>query len=234
MHIAKRISLVAFCVAWVVGSYVSAEPPKVQGVWKVVEATAGTNTMTNIQPALWIFTKKHYSVTSIQRDKPRPELPQNATDAEKVAAWAPFAADAGTYEATDRAIVYHPQLSKNPIGMAPGTTHNSDIKVEGNTLTVIANYGNALNTSKMVRLAEGKPSKLDGAWQLVEINPPNANSPRPQGLTIFTNGHYSYTFADASRPDLPSSSDPSSPRARIQWRQAGSSVSNSSSTERHC
>ena len=51
-----------------------------------------------LKSILLIFTKKYFSMVLIAGDKPQPDLPQKATDAQKVATWTPFQASTGTYE----------------------------------------------------------------------------------------------------------------------------------------
>jgi hypothetical protein len=113
---------------------------KLEGVWKITEVTLtgpNTRTITNPQPGLFIFTKKHYSMMMITGEKPRPDLPQkDATDAQKVATWTPFTANAGTYEVKGAVLTFHPTVAKNPNGMAPGSVGTCDFKIERNTLTI--------------------------------------------------------------------------------------------------
>ncbi len=134
---------------------------KLQGVWKMTEVTVtGPNaqTITNIQSNLIIITNKHYSRTGIIGNNPRPDLPQKeATDAQKVATWTPFFADAGTYEVKGTTITTKTLVGKNPSQMEPGNFGTADFKIEGNTLTITtkaSNAGPVANpiTLKLVRL----------------------------------------------------------------------------------
>lgn len=60
--------------------------PSVIGVWKLTEVKVpqigdiDAQTITNPQPALYIFTKKHYSRMEVTGGKPRPNLPEEPTD----------------------------------------------------------------------------------------------------------------------------------------------------------
>ena len=58
--------------------------PSIVGVWKLSETTTtGPNAkkVTSPQPGLRIYTRQHYSLTTVTSDKPRPELPEKgATD----------------------------------------------------------------------------------------------------------------------------------------------------------
>jgi hypothetical protein len=134
---------------------------KLEGVWKVMEVTlTGPNAqkITNPQPNIVMFAKKYFSRVLVLGDKPRPDLPQkDATDAQKVATWAPFFASAGTYEVKGATFTLKDLVNKNPIGMAPGNFGTYDFKIEGNTLTITTKAtqnGPAANpfTMKLVRL----------------------------------------------------------------------------------
>jgi hypothetical protein len=111
---------------------------KLQGVWKITEITVSApkaQTIAATQPSLIIFTKKHYSAVAIEGDKPRPDLPQkDATDAQKVATWTPFIANAGTYQIKGTTLRMHGVAGKDPSSMTPEGFLTVDFKVEGNTL----------------------------------------------------------------------------------------------------
>jgi hypothetical protein len=86
---------------------------KLEGVWKITQVIlTGPNApkVTNIQPSMAIFTKQYFSRVVITGDKPRPDLPQNATDAQKAATWGPFSAAAGTYEIKGNTITVKGQV----------------------------------------------------------------------------------------------------------------------------
>ena len=112
---------------------------KLEGVWKVTEASmSGPNGFknTNPQPNLWVFTKKHFSTVAVTSDKPRPVQPlEKATDAQKVAAWDPFIAAAGTYELKGTTFTGHNLVSKDPEDMKPGNFSTWECKIEKNTFT---------------------------------------------------------------------------------------------------
>ena len=113
---------------------------KLEGVWKITEfipADLNAKPIAATQLSLLIFTKKYFSVLLISGDKPRPDLPQkDATNAQKVATWTPFAAAAGTYEVKGTTYTVKTALAKDPSGMAPGNFETIDFKIEGNTLIV--------------------------------------------------------------------------------------------------
>jgi hypothetical protein len=71
--------------------------PSLKGAWKVVAVTGpdGTTTETTV-PSLWLFTDTHYSVQRVTA--PMHDLPDEPSDAERLAAVDPYQANSGTYE----------------------------------------------------------------------------------------------------------------------------------------
>jgi hypothetical protein len=118
----------------------SAQSTKLQGAWKRVETrTVGANptTNTNLQPSLYIFTAKHYSMVVDLGDAPRPKAPTDvskATAQELAAVWEPFAANAGTYEVKGNEITIRPIVAKNPQVMSAGAYRVYSYKFEGDVL----------------------------------------------------------------------------------------------------
>ena len=99
----------SFCVVLFVGGSLllaqgtqgTARQP-LEGVWRVTEIVvtgAETGTIASPQPSQVIFTKTHYSMMYVPGNKPRSlSKAENATDAEKLAAYDSFVANTGTYE----------------------------------------------------------------------------------------------------------------------------------------
>jgi Lipocalin-like domain len=125
-------------------------PGSLQGVWKVVEVQVigGNNPRTNTapQPAVYIFTKGHYSIQAINADKPRTAIPPPTpgapplTDAQKIALydhWAPFTSNAGTYTVKGTTITTKALVAKNE-GVIGGEGQTREFKLEGQTLWLIA------------------------------------------------------------------------------------------------
>ena len=114
--------------------------PSIVGVWKLSETTTtGPNAkkVTSPQPGLRIYTRQHYSLTTVTSDKPRPELPEKgATDKQLADAFGPFAANAGTYEIKGNEITLKPVIAKNPAVMRAGNFLVGTFKLEGNTLWI--------------------------------------------------------------------------------------------------
>jgi hypothetical protein len=119
----------------------------VEGVWRVAEiqVIGGQNpqTMSSPQPGLYIFTNGHYSIMTINADKPRTAIPfQDAapTDKDKVALydhWAPFTANSGTYTVKGSTLTTKPLVAKNE-GVMQGAGQTREFKIEGTTLWLIA------------------------------------------------------------------------------------------------
>ena len=113
-----------------------AQSDELIGVWKYTEfvSTGPDAASTPAQPGLLIFTKKYWSMVMVSGDKPRPALPQNATDAQKVAAWTPFTGSSGTYEVKGNTYTAKSIVAKDP-GVDPDSFITIEFKIEGNTLT---------------------------------------------------------------------------------------------------
>ena len=121
-------------------------PPSLQGAWRVTEVVVtGPNAETNKspQPGLFLFTKQHYSIITVNGPVARKDFgaakdPGKLTDAEKLAryeAWDKFSANAGTYQVSGDTLTTHPIVAKNPAVMGPAITRQ--FKIDGNTLTLI-------------------------------------------------------------------------------------------------
>jgi hypothetical protein len=118
-----------------------------EGVWKAtaIEVTgANASVNANRQPSLVIYTKKYFSVITLDGSVPLPPRsqltppkdPNHLTDAEKLAryeAWLPVVAQSGTYEVNGNVLVQHRLISKDPGSM---NTDGGPIefKIEGDTL----------------------------------------------------------------------------------------------------
>jgi hypothetical protein len=142
-----RIAVVgALLVVGAAGIALAQGAPSIQGAWRVTEVTVtGANAATNKspQPALYLFTKQHYSIVVVNGTSPRKNLgpaadPEKLTDAEKLArfeAYDPFVANSGTYEVSGGILTTHPLVAKNPGTM--GTTQAREFRIDGTTLTLI-------------------------------------------------------------------------------------------------
>ena len=121
--------------------------PSLQGVWRVTEiVVTGANAATNKspQPSLYIFTKQHYSIMTVNGTAPRkdfgtPKDPAKLTDAEKAAryeAWDAFTANSGTYQVSGGTVTTRPLVAKNP-GVMAGPPATREFRIQANTLTLV-------------------------------------------------------------------------------------------------
>ena len=167
----KRLFVVVAALGLVGVSLIGQSKPSIQGVWRPVEVTI-TNptptrgnltkgTHTELQPALLIFTAKHFATVTDQAAKPRPtvgfKVADKPTAEEMQAIWGPFAANAGTYELSGSTLIRRAIVAKNPANQHEKVVQRSTIKLEGNNLwlTTIENVtGKIANpaTVKYVRL----------------------------------------------------------------------------------
>ena len=117
-----------------------------EGVWKVTDVVVtGANPITNPKPqaSVYIFTHGHYSQVADTSREPRTSVtfkdPASPTDAEKLAKyqeWAPFGAQAGTYELKGATLIRHPIVAKNVAALTP--PGESEIKITGDTLVMVS------------------------------------------------------------------------------------------------
>jgi lipocalin-like protein len=139
--------------------------PSLQGAWRVTESVvtgANAETNTNPQPGLFLFTKQHYSIVTVNGTAPRKNFdtardPAKLTDAEKIAryeVWDKFSANSGTYKVSGSTLTTHPLVAKNPAVMGPEITR--EFKIEGNTLTLVrkspAGQPASVTTTRLTRV----------------------------------------------------------------------------------
>jgi hypothetical protein len=114
----------------------------VVGVWRVSEVTytgPAARTVTNPQPAIRIFTKRHYSVSSVNSDQPRPDVPATgATDKQIAEAYTAFSGQSGTYEIKGNELTTRPIAAKAPSQMRAGVFTTYTIRLEGDTLWLVS------------------------------------------------------------------------------------------------
>jgi hypothetical protein len=111
-----------------------------EGAWRVVEVATtgpGARTVGAPQPGLLLFTDGHYSYTLINGDQPRPAPSPGLASAEQLlAAWGPFAANAGTYEVSGSTMIRRPIVAKSPSAMGPGVFNEYTFRLSADTLWV--------------------------------------------------------------------------------------------------
>jgi len=95
----------------------SVENPLV-GAWWIVETTTispdSTWVNSSPQPGMYVFTESHFSLMLVQGSESRKHILPNPTDEERLAAFNPFIADAGTYVRTDSTIEANNLIAKWP------------------------------------------------------------------------------------------------------------------------
>jgi hypothetical protein len=141
----KIVACIVFLVALLVLSCGSPQPTETEpiapeselvGVWKIIEVDLTgpeARTITDPQPGFAVFTKKYMSIVGITGDTPRPQLPENPTDAQLLEAWRPFAASFGTYEVNGNTITSHALVAKTP-NLKPDDFMTLEYKMEGENL----------------------------------------------------------------------------------------------------
>ena len=128
------------------------------GAWTLeqTEITGGNNPGTFTErPGLALITATHYMRMHVLGSGTRPLLGENATDAERLAAYTPFAATGGTYTLEGSTFTGQLSIAKNPNNM--NATVTAEMRFEGDD-TIWATYqlaGGAINvTEKWVRAEE--------------------------------------------------------------------------------
>jgi lipocalin-like protein len=125
----------------------SPEPP-LEGAWSVVDIrVTGPDSAANttVQPSLFLFGDKHYSMMRVTGNQPRTlAAKDSATDAEKLAAYNSFVANTGTYEVADSTLTIHPVVARSPNYMSGGSD-KYHFRVSGDTLW-LSNTGTDIRT----------------------------------------------------------------------------------------
>ena len=119
----KRTLTAALLTATLLPAGSSAQSrPSIQGAWQVVEVSTTGQRATNLQPSLYLFTARHYSIMRVLSPDPRPGFsdPANVTEAEALAVWGPLQAQSGTYQVANGTLNLLPIVAKNPGVMRPG------------------------------------------------------------------------------------------------------------------
>jgi hypothetical protein len=89
---------------------------------------------------LYLFTARHYSITSVLGQQPRPGFkdPANVTGEEALAIWTPLQAQSGTYEVVGGGLNLLPIVAKNPGVMRAGRKPDVyDFSLQGDSLTLV-------------------------------------------------------------------------------------------------
>ncbi len=114
----------------------SSESP-LEGAWRVVSIqVSGPDSAANttVQPSVYLFGDKYYSFMRVTGNQPRTLAAKDSvTDAEKLAAYDSFVANAGTYEVADSTLTVHPVVARSPNFMSGGSD-KFHFRVSGDTL----------------------------------------------------------------------------------------------------
>jgi hypothetical protein len=144
-----RAFLILLFIAIAFTATTTAQSRGIEGAWRLTEVTTtgangGTKMMT--QPSIYLFTKKHYSITYVSSDAPRPAMDDlsKATAAELRSVFVDsFIANAGTYEMKDGKLTTRPTVAKSPGFMQDGNFVTMSAKINGNVLTLTTESGRA-------------------------------------------------------------------------------------------
>ncbi len=133
----RRIVLTAVALSFVLPLTARAQEDALRGVWKVTEVS-GTSpdtswTNTDPRPALLMFAEHHYSSIGTRGRGSRERLSDEPSDAERLEAWGPFRANAGTYEVTGSTVTGRAIVAKNPNNEG-SWTRTYTYRIEGDTL----------------------------------------------------------------------------------------------------
>jgi hypothetical protein len=110
--------------------------PSIRGVWTMSEKTTAEGTNKAPQPALYIFTNKHYSILQVNGDRPSVNV-ATATREGLLAVFGPaFGAQAGTYTLAGGQMSVEPTIAKAPAAMTPGTKFQYAVSFEGPLLVL--------------------------------------------------------------------------------------------------
>jgi Lipocalin-like domain len=112
------------------------------GTWAVAEGTTLPSGAVRENPSgMMIFTGRHFSWIIFFGKRPNYTSPAEATDAQKVAVFETFGANAGTYTGSGSAVTLHYTAAKHPYMHAPGYTEVWNFKLDGKTLTMTSKQG---------------------------------------------------------------------------------------------
>ena len=136
-HIVARIALAATLLTGCEREDDADADSPLEGAWSVVSVreTGPDSAVKTIVPlGLYQFGDRHYSIMRVTSSEPRTlAAGSTLTDAEKLAAYDSFLANAGTYEVADSTLTVHPVVAKSPNFMSGGSD-KYHFRVSGDTL----------------------------------------------------------------------------------------------------
>ena len=142
---ALAVALLAGCEGAESGESEESPESPLEGAWSVVSiSVTGTDSAANttVQPSLFLFDDRHYSMMRVTGNQPRTlAAADSVTNAEKLAAYDSFVANTGTYEVMDSTITIHPVVARSPNFMSGGSDKYV-FRVIGDTLWLSNNNDN--------------------------------------------------------------------------------------------
>lgn len=113
------------------------------GAWMLESITAPDGTEMMQHPGLFLYTGTHYSSMFVIGDEARAGISEEATDAEKLAAYDSFVANSGRYEIDGDQLTSWAYVAKNPNYMHafPDNAGTLTFAVQGDELTLTSNRG---------------------------------------------------------------------------------------------
>ncbi len=133
----KPATITVFLASLFLATFAQAQG-SLEGAWQTTEVmfTGGSEEdTTNTDPNLSVllFSAGHYSMMRNAGDRPDP-VPegQTRTDEDRLAAFAAFRAQSGTYEVSGSKIMFHSMLNRNPGNV--GNTNEVEYQIEGDKL----------------------------------------------------------------------------------------------------
>ena len=140
IHTTAPIALAAFTALLLTacerGERAEHSETPLEGAWSVasIHVTGPDSAAsTTVQPSLFLFVGKHYSMMRATGNQPRTlAATDSATDAERLAAYNSFIANSGTYEVVDSTLTIHPVVARSPNYMGGSDIYH--FRVSGDTL----------------------------------------------------------------------------------------------------
>ena len=110
--------------------------PSIEGAWRIVAFAPLIGPQAGVeieitQPSLHVFTERHFATVFVSGTEPRAPLPEDPTDEQLLAAWAPLQAMAGTYEIDGNEIRTSLIVSKSPNDTADRKIETSTFEIDG-------------------------------------------------------------------------------------------------------
>jgi hypothetical protein len=157
------------------------EAPVLEGVWQRAEIQLDTGPdagvhMLDVQPSVYIFSRKHYAIAAVEGFAPRRYLGEEPADVDQGAALVPYTGEAGTYAQEGGKLRLTPLVTKDPAEMGGVATREFDItwdEIDVWLTTKTADGGTSriklTRVDDDVRLATMAARRLVGVWRRAEM-----------------------------------------------------------------